>query len=80
MGVHVNPHKFRHTFAIASLTAGGGVFSLQKRLGHTTLAMSEHDAKLLTDGPWREHDEHRQPRSALPRTGIGKPLNPGPGE
>jgi site-specific recombinase XerD len=57
-GVHVHPHKFRHTFAIAYLTAGGDVFSLQKRLGHTTLAMSELYAKHLTDDLRREHDEH----------------------
>ncbi len=56
--VHANPHKFRHTFAIAYLRAGGDVFSLQKRLGHTTLTMSEHYAKHLTDDLRREHDEH----------------------
>jgi site-specific recombinase XerD len=56
--VHVHPHKFRHTFAIAYLRAGGDVFSLQKRLGHTTLAMSEYYAKHLTEDLQREHDEH----------------------
>lgn len=57
-GIHVNPHKFRHTFAIAYLNAGGDVFALQKRLGHTTLRMSEHYAKHASDDLAREHDEH----------------------
>lgn len=57
-GVHVNPHKFRHTFAIAYLRTGGDVFALQKRLGHSQLAMSEHYAKHVTEDLRREHDEH----------------------
>lgn len=64
-GIQANPHKFRHTFAIAYLRAGGDVFSLQKRLGHTTLAMSEHYAKHLTDDLQREHDEHSPDRLFL---------------
>jgi integrase/recombinase XerD len=38
-GVHVNPHKFRHTYATRALSAGVDVMALQKALGHTTLAM-----------------------------------------
>ena len=57
-GVRANPHKFRHTFAITYLRAGGDVFALQKRLGHSQLAMSEHYAKHVTEDLRREHDEH----------------------
>jgi len=38
-GIHVHPHKFRHTFATRALSAGVDVMALQKALGHTTLAM-----------------------------------------
>jgi site-specific recombinase XerD len=38
-GIHVNPHKFRHTFSTRALSAGVDVMALQKALGHTTLAM-----------------------------------------
>ena len=70
--VHVHPHKFRHTFAIAYLRSGGDVFSLQKRLGHTTLAMSEHYAKHLTDDLQREHDEHSPDQFFLGRESSGR--------
>ena len=42
IGIHVNPHKFRHTFAKMALTNGANVKDLQFFLGHSQLQTTDH--------------------------------------
>jgi site-specific recombinase XerD len=57
-GIHVAPHKLRHTFAISYLRAGGNAFALQKLLGHTTLHTTLTYVAMTSDDLVAEHRQH----------------------
>ncbi len=45
-GIHCNAHKFRHSAAIQYLRNGGKIETLRAMLGHTTLTMTLHYARI----------------------------------
>ena len=45
-GIHANPHKWRHSAAIQYLRGGGRVEMLKTMLGHSTLDMTLHYARI----------------------------------
>jgi site-specific recombinase XerC len=62
VGVHVNPHKLRHTFALMYLKMRGDPFSLQYLLGHEDMTTVREYVKVAaTDVA----DMYRSPLDAL---------------
>jgi integrase/recombinase XerD len=54
-GVRCSPHTFRHTFAKNYLLNGGDIFSLQKILGHSSLASVRLYVNLFAGDIKRQH-------------------------
>ena len=54
-GVRCSPHTFRHTFAKNYLLNGGDIFSLQKILGHSSLASVRLYLNLFAGDVKRQH-------------------------
>ncbi len=54
-GVRCSPHTFRHTFAKNYLLNGGDIFSLQKILGHSSLASVRLYLNLFSSDVKKQH-------------------------
>ena len=52
------PHKLRHTSSVLYLRNGGDPFSLQKKLGHSSLQMTRHYANLADSDVKAQHMKH----------------------
>ena len=50
-------HRFRHTFAKKWVTMGGSVITLQKVLGHSSLAITENYINMMTSDLKKDLDE-----------------------
>ena len=57
-GVRCSPHTFRHTFAKSYLVNGGDIFSLQKILGHSSLASVRTYLNLFGTDIKKQHQKY----------------------
>ncbi len=57
-GVRCSPHTFRHTFAKSYLVNGEDIFSLQKILGHTSLASVRTYLNLFGTDVKKQHQKY----------------------
>ncbi len=64
-GVRCSPHTLRHTGAKRFILAGGDVFTLQKLLGHTTLAMVRRYVELADVDVGAQHQRFSPADSLL---------------
>ena len=63
-GVRVSPHTLRHTGSVMFVRNGGGAFSLQRILGHTSLEMTRTYCN-LADTDVREAHRRSSPGDRL---------------
>lgn len=67
-GVHIHPHRFRHTFAVNMLRAGVDLRTLQRLMGHSDIRILARYLNLASDDAIRAHqsnspaDRHQRQR------------------
>lgn len=64
LGVKVRPYDLRHCFALMYLRNGGHAFSLQRTMGHVTMAMTKKYIN-LTEADLREQHDLASPLNSL---------------
>lgn len=62
---HVNPHAFRHAFAIAYLRNGGDLSSLRNLLGHSSIGITDEFYARWAEDQLREQHQKHNPMVAL---------------
>ena len=67
IGATVTPYHLRHCFALSFLRNGGNVFSLQKLLGHSTLAMTQKYLALSMEDLKKAHAAASPVNALLPK-------------
>ena len=68
-------HLFRHTFAKNWITSGGDIASLQKILGHNTIAMAQRYANLFSEDIKPKVEQHAAITKFKGRGGKRKTIN-----
>lgn len=66
-GVRCSPHTLRHTGAKRFILSGGDVFTLQKLLGHSSLAMVRRYVELAAADVRAQHERHSPADTLLRR-------------
>lgn len=57
-GIHLHPHKLRHSFAVAWILNGGDSFTLQAILGHESQEMTSQYVKIAGMDASSQHSRH----------------------
>jgi site-specific recombinase XerD len=71
-GIHLNPHKLRHSFVTLSLRNGASPFLVQAQCGHRTLQTTLRYTHLLTEDLAKAHEAISPVASSLGRTSRSK--------
>ncbi len=84
MGLHIYPHRFRHTFAVGMLRAGTDLRTLQRLMGHSDIRILSRYLNLASDDAINAHHSnspadryHQQRQLDRPRLPIRRPARVG---